>query len=690
MFDHQSEKENYMENRNALSAVLRPVDDTDVTTWELPEGAIARFGHGLRLDVEFSPDARYLSVSTKIGFWLYDTETLAPRALWGTERGMMNVATFSHDSRWIATGDQDGILKVWDTQNGQCIARTDWGGTEKHNVIFHVRFSPDDQYLAASGFGRSAVYEWNAELNAPIRNFKLDNPKLADYRKEGTAYDRYFPITFSPNSNLFAYVSSPETVTVSDINTGENIANVAGHTAPLHTLLFSPCGQYLASASRGAVVQIWNIKNESLAMTPKTYEGNRVRLAYTTDETLRVADIYNDKVVMWDVSQHKMLDSFNTVSTTADKARFSNDGTKFAITCRNRKIQLWQEDDLTTRSFFSGYGSIPYSVVFMQDNNTLIGGNWSGTGKIFWNIKKREVQQILPPSGKRSSIRGCMALSPDDQLLAIDTDDNDIQFWQIESEELVAELCEHENRIYSLAFSPKGEYLVSGGSKDEMYVWDIESRKKQHTLIGHTSSIKAIAFHPDGKRFVTSSRDGTALLWNVETGEQISSLPLPDTLEDASLYRGEPEEIEHVLNGANLEWKDNQHMQSIVFSPCGNWIAGGLGTWRADALINEIRLWDTETLETRMILLQPHGCIRPWALVFSPCGKYLASGAWWKWGLDKAPIHLWEMSTGENIHTFWGHTSDVQDLAYSPDGNYLASGGYDGTVLLWGMKPFIN
>ena len=63
----------------------------------------------------------------------------------------------------------------------------------------------------------------------------------------------------------------------------------------------------------------------------------------------------------------------------------------------------------------------------------------------------------------------------------------------------------------------------------------------------------------------TSSRDGTALLWNVETGEQISQLPLPETLEDASLYRGEPEEIERVINGGNLEHKKYQHMQSIVF-----------------------------------------------------------------------------------------------------------------------------
>ncbi|MDE0484819.1 MAG: WD40 repeat domain-containing protein [Candidatus Poribacteria bacterium] len=679
-----------MQNRQSLTSALRPIDDTDVTTWELPDGAIARFGQGLRLDVEFTHDGAYLSVATKIGFWLYDMETLAPRALWGTERGMMNVATFSHDARWIATGDQDGILKVWDTQNGQCVARTDWGGTERRNVILHVQFSPDDQYIAASGFGHSAVYAWNTELNAPIRNFKLENPKLSDYRKEGASNDRHFPIAFSPKSNLFAYVTSPETVTVSDINTGEDIAHLTGHTAPLHTLLFSPCGQYLASASLGATVQVWEIQNESLVMMPKTYEGNRLRLAYTPDEILRVADIYNDKVLMWDASQQKELDTFNTVGTTAEDACFSNDGSKFAIACWNHSIQIWKEDTFTTRSFFSGYGSVPYFVAFMQDSNTLVGGNWGSTGKIFWNINKREVQRILPPSGKRSSLRGCMALSPDDQLLAVDTGDNDIQVWHIETAELVAELTEHENRIYSLAFSPTGKYLISGGWADEVYVWDTALWEKQHQLIEHTGSIEAIAFHPDGNRFVTSSRDGTALLWNVETGEQISPLPLPETLEDASLYRGEPQEIERVINGGNLQYKEYQHMQSIVFSPCGNWIAGGLGTWDADGLINEIRLWDTETLETRMIFLQPQGCIRPWALTFSPCGKYLVSGAWWKWGLDKAPIHLWEMSTGKNIHTFWGHASDVQDVAFSPDRLFLASGSFDGTVLLWDVKSIIG
>ncbi len=679
-----------MKNRNLATPALRPLDDTDVTTWELPEGAIARFGQGIRLDVQFSPDARYLSVATKIGFWLYDMETLKPRALWGTERGMMNVATFSHDSRWIATGDQDGVLKVWDTQNGQCVTKIDWGGTEKRNVIFHVHFSPDDQYLAASGFGHSAVYAWHEKPYEPIRNYKLEQPNRSDYRKEGAAYDRYFPIAFSPNSNLFAYVSSPETVMISNINTGEDIACLTGHTNPLHTLQFSPCGQSLASASLGATIQVWDIQSESLIMTPKSYEGDRVRLVYAPDETLRVADIYDDKVVIWEASNDKKLDTFNTVGTTTDDARFSNDGTKLAIACSNRKIQIWEEDTLTTKSFYSGNRSVPYSVAFMHDNKTLICGHYSGSGKVFWDINSRQVQRILPPEGKRSTSRKCMTLSPDNQLLAIDMGDNGIQVWHIESEELIAELIAHEHGSYSLTFSPTGEYVVSGGRGDELYIWDVACWQKQHTLIGHTSSIEAIAFHPDGEKFVTSSRDGTALLWNVKTGAQISPLPLPDTLEDASLYRGEPEVIERVINGGNIQWKNNQHMQSIVFSPCGNWIAGGLGTWYAAGLTNEIRLWDTATLETRMILLQPKGCIRPWALAFSPCGKHLASGAWWRWGLDKAPIHLWEMPTGELRHTFWGHASDVQDLAFSPDGELLASGSYDGTVLLWDMKQFMG
>jgi WD40 repeat protein len=46
-------------------------------------------------------------------------------------------------------------------------------------------------------------------------------------------------------------------------------------------------------------------------------------------------------------------------------------------------------------------------------------------------------------------------------------------------------------------------------------------------------------------------------------------------------------------------------------------------------------------------------------------------------------VKLWRVSDGVELRTLAGHTGYVYSVAFSPDGGLLASGSYDGTVILW-------
>jgi WD40 repeat protein/class 3 adenylate cyclase len=109
---------------------------------------------------------------------------------------------------------------------------------------------------------------------------------------------------------------------------------------------------------------------------------------------------------------------------------------------------------------------------------------------------------------------------------------------------------------------------------------------------------------------------------------------------------------------------------AIAFSPDGTLLAMGID--------RQILLWRMADRRQIATLEGQTAWVR--CVAFSPDGQTLASGS-----LDHT-IRLWDVQTGQCLKTLRGHTSDVQSIAFSPDGTRLASGSNDHTIRLWDVQ----
>ena len=201
----------------------------------------------------------------------------------------------------------------------------------------------------------------------------------------------------------------------------------------------------------------------------------------------------------------------------------------------------------------------------------------------------------------------------------------------------------HADKVGAVKFSPNGMYVLTGSGNTTIRLWDARSGELVRIFSGHTDEITCVSFSPDGKYIASASVDGTAMVWDLATAKTV-----------------------YVLEGNDGE------VQNVTFSPNGQSILTTTDQGGA-------KIWDADT--GKFVTGFGRGRVGLGA-VFSPDGKHILSGD----NGDSYAARLWDISTGQDIRTFVGHSSWVYSAAFSSDGQFAVTGSLDNTAKLWNLK----
>ena len=505
-----------------------------------------------------------------------------------------------------------------------------------------------------------------------------------------------------------------------DIESGEELHQYNGHSAPIHTVAFSPDGKTIASGGEDNQLILWQVNSgeqigsfripavgeaiEKIAFHPY---GNSILIQSSNFDPPFV------RIFLLDLNNGEVLQWFESEADDIAGLAFSLDGQFFyELSC-----VINAQCSLTTWEIDSG-----------EQINML---------KSFDLTDLEPTSMDLSPDGESAIIGGAQG-----NVVLMDLDSGD--FIHILKVPNVSQPTE------AVAFNPNGRTALAGFFNGRVCHYEITSGDEMYCFSGHTDHVWSLAYTPDGTQAVSSSFDGTVRLWDLTSGNEVLRFAPQDVLGfweivlspngeiaysgagapyfDLPEPEGQAEGIDYVPpveNNAVILWNTasgeeigrleghSHSVWTIALHPESQRLISG-ARWEGNCL------WDLEEQRLLDYIADDDGVTNA---VFSQDGSKVLYGSWdgtlhlldletmkdirsWKFqdtggvsgvaftndeeavfsGLWEGEISLWSLETGQSIHHFTGHTGPVFQIHILPDGERMLSFAADSTARLWDLE----
>ena len=321
-------------------------------------------------------------------------------------------------------------------------------------------------------------------------------------------------IVFTPDGSELISASDDKTIRVWDVGTGRIVRTIRGEIGDgdpgkIYALALSRDGRLLAAGGRtgtagqGQPIRLYDLNEGTLIGLLQGHDDAVLSLDFSPDGERLVSGSTDDTAIIWDVASRKALHRLVGHKGDVNAARFTADASGVVTASDDNTLKLWDARDGALVSTLTGHQDKVIALAVSLRDGQVASGALDGTIK-FWDLINGRVLKEINQGTEVMSL----AFSPDGRRLlsGVGRAPYVTHVWDAATGSEVASYGGHDNIVLATALAGNGLAATAGGNDNEIHLWDAESGKLTRALVGVGRAIWSVGFSPDGR----------SIAWGVE------------------------------------------------------------------------------------------------------------------------------------------------------------------------------